>query len=181
MKKRLLALLLAMSIIPLLMACNKDNINDDNQLAQTKTDQTTKKSDKETSHSDITETKISKEQAKHIALKDAGFTEKEVTLLTVEQDIDDGVTEFEVEFTKDATEYNYTINADTGKIISKETEDVNDQTVILTLIKGAEQCFGPFIVQQFQPNAVVDWKFHILVFRYKILTVQRTIKISLAK
>ena len=126
MKKRLLALLLAMSIIPLLMACNKDNINDDNQLAQTKTDQTTKKSDKETSHSDITETKISKEQAKHIALKDAGFTEKEVTLLTVEQDIDDGVTEFEVEFTKDATEYNYTINADTGKIISKETEDVND-------------------------------------------------------
>ena len=99
------------------MACNKDNINDDNQLAQTKTDQ---------SHSDITETKISKEQAKHIALKDAGFTEKEVTLLTVEQDIDDGVTEFEVEFTKDATEYNYTINADTGKIISKETEDVND-------------------------------------------------------
>jgi uncharacterized membrane protein YkoI len=36
------------------------------------------------------------------------------------------VTEFEVEFTKDATEYNYTINADTGKIISKETEDVND-------------------------------------------------------
>ncbi|MGT2923914.1 PepSY domain-containing protein [Streptococcus caviae] len=121
MKKRLLALLLTVCSVSLLAACDTDD--DDNQQTQTRTEQT---ANSEANQSDSSQTKISSDKAKAIALKDAGFAEKDVTLLTVEQDTDDGAAEFEIEFTKDTTEYSYTINADTGDIISKESENVND-------------------------------------------------------
>ncbi|MGT2949408.1 PepSY domain-containing protein [Streptococcus devriesei] len=120
MKKRLLALALTVCSVSLLAACDTD---DDNQQAQTKTEQTT---NSQADQSDSSQTKISADKAKAIALKDAGFAEKDVTLLSVEQDTDDGLAEFEIEFTKDTREYSYTINADTGDIISKESENVND-------------------------------------------------------
>lgn len=120
MKKRLLALLLTVFSFSLLAACDSD---DDHQQSQTKTEQ---HENTQTTQSHDSETKISQDEAKAIALKDAGLAEKDVTLLTVEQDIDDGRTEFEIEFIKDTTEYSYTINADTGEIISKESENVND-------------------------------------------------------
>ena len=64
--------------------------------------------------------KITKEEAREIALKDSG--EKNVNDLEIE--LDDG--KYEVEFTgKDGREYSYEIGAASGKILSKEVDDEN--------------------------------------------------------
>ncbi len=68
-------------------------------------------------------TKISEEKAKEIALQNAGFSKDEVTFIRTEKDRDDGRTVYEIEFyTKDRTEYDYEIDADTGDIISYDSD-----------------------------------------------------------
>ena len=71
-------------------------------------------------------TEITEDKAKEIALKAAGFAEADVTFKKIEQDIDNGIKKFEIEFIKDAKEYSYDINMATGEIISQEIEAVND-------------------------------------------------------
>ena len=63
---------------------------------------------------------VTLEQAKAIALKDAGFTESQVTIVRAWQDYDDGRLEYEIEFYKDNVEYDYEIDAATGKILSRD-------------------------------------------------------------
>ncbi len=63
---------------------------------------------------------IGAEQAKSIALAQAGFAEAEVTLLQCEFDVDDGQTVYEVEFIKDGREYEYKISAVDGSVLSYE-------------------------------------------------------------
>lgn len=70
-------------------------------------------------------TKITAAKAKQIALKHAGFTESEVSQLKCKKDTDDGITVYEVEFKKGSVEYEYEINANTGKIISWDS-DIDD-------------------------------------------------------
>ena len=67
-----------------------------------------------------TSASITLEQAKAIALKDAGLTESQVTFVRAKQDYDDGRLEYEVEFYKDNVEYDYEIDAATGKILSRD-------------------------------------------------------------
>ena len=64
-------------------------------------------------------------KAKSIAFSHAGVSENEIRLEKVELDRDDGVYEYEIEFSLGRTEYEYTINAKTGKIIDfdKEIDD----------------------------------------------------------
>lgn len=64
--------------------------------------------------------------AKKIALDHAGFKEADVTKLTVKKDTDDGRVHFDVEFFKGNYEYDYEVDAETGKIVdySKEKEAV---------------------------------------------------------
>lgn len=68
---------------------------------------------------------ITAAEAKKIALKHAGYSENEVSRLKCKKDTDDGVTVYEVEFTKGNVEYEYEINASTGKIISWDS-DIDD-------------------------------------------------------
>ena len=65
---------------------------------------------------------IGAEQAKSIALAQAGFAEAEVTLLQCEFDVDDGQTVYEVEFIKDGRQYEYKISALDGSILSYEMD-----------------------------------------------------------
>ncbi len=65
---------------------------------------------------------IGAEQAKSIALAQAGFAEAEVTLLQCEFDVDDGQTVYEVEFIKDGRQYEYKISASDGSILSYEMD-----------------------------------------------------------
>lgn len=66
--------------------------------------------------------KISRDKAKSIALKHAGISESIAKRLEVEYDRDDGVYKYEVTFDYNGYEYDYDINAETGKIISYDKE-----------------------------------------------------------
>ena len=66
---------------------------------------------------------ISKTEAREIALKDAGLSENDVTITKCRMDFEDGVEKYEVEFrTADGYEYEYEIDAETGKILDKDVE-----------------------------------------------------------
>ncbi len=66
--------------------------------------------------------KLSKEEALAIALAHAGFTEDVVNRIKTEYDLDDGRPEWEVEFHCGKFEFEYTIHAETGKILEWEKE-----------------------------------------------------------
>lgn len=61
---------------------------------------------------------ITEDQAQAIALEHAGLTEADISHLQVRKDFDDGRQEYNVEFYVDRLEYEYEIDAATGKIIS---------------------------------------------------------------
>lgn len=65
---------------------------------------------------------ISEEEAKKIALKDAGVNESDTTGMQIKLEMDDGIQEYEVDFNVGVTEYDYTINATDGKIIEKDAD-----------------------------------------------------------
>lgn len=65
---------------------------------------------------------ITTEEAKEIALKHAGLKESEVTRLRAEKDRDDGRVKYDVEFQKGHMEYDYEIDAETGKILKAEKD-----------------------------------------------------------
>ncbi len=65
---------------------------------------------------------IGEDAAVSKALRNAGTTRSAVWALECERDSDDGLTVYEIEFTKGSTEYSYTINAGTGNIREKSVE-----------------------------------------------------------
>ena len=69
---------------------------------------------------------ISEAKAKEIALSHAGLKESEVSFVRVKLDWDDGRQEYEVDFYKDNVEYDYEIDAVSGKIFSADKEIDDD-------------------------------------------------------
>ncbi len=68
---------------------------------------------------------ITEDDAKAIALKDAGLSSDKVSGMRIKLESDDGIQEYEVDFYSGNKEYEYTINASTGDIISKDN-DIDD-------------------------------------------------------
>lgn len=67
---------------------------------------------------------IGSDRAEEIALADAGFAAADVKFVKrTELDIDDGRAQYEVEFYVGITEYDYKIDAASGAIIEKETDN----------------------------------------------------------
>ena len=66
------------------------------------------------------------DKATEIALADAGLAASDVQFTKQSAEIDDGVNIYEVEFVSGNTEYEYDIDAKTGNILSRDTDDVND-------------------------------------------------------
>ena len=71
---------------------------------------------------------LTEAEARDIALKDAGFALDAVTNLHIEKDVDDGITKYEVDFRQGDYEYDYEIDAQTGKVVGydKDLEPVAD-------------------------------------------------------
>ena len=67
-------------------------------------------------------TDIGAEKAKSIALNHAGVSASQTSEMKVEQDWDDGVLEYEVEFKASGVEYEYTIHGGTGQILKYESD-----------------------------------------------------------
>lgn len=65
---------------------------------------------------------ITGDQAKRVALEHAGLTEDQVTELDVDLDRDGMTLIFEVDFKSGDTEYDYDVNAITGKIITADKD-----------------------------------------------------------
>lgn len=65
---------------------------------------------------------ISKDKAIQTALKDAGKDKESVSLLQASLDYDDGSAHYDVEFYSDGYEYDYEVNAKTGKITQRSSE-----------------------------------------------------------
>ncbi|MEE1198228.1 MAG: PepSY domain-containing protein [Acutalibacteraceae bacterium] len=72
--------------------------------------------------SDSSMEKISKDEAKKIALKHANLTDKDISDLEIELENDNGVPTYEVTFDTKTDEYDYHIDAATGKIVSSKKE-----------------------------------------------------------
>ena len=68
------------------------------------------------------ETSITVEEAKEIALKHANLTSTQVSFVKSEFDFDDGVKKYDIEFYYNNREYNYEIDANTGRILSYEQD-----------------------------------------------------------
>ena len=66
---------------------------------------------------------ITPEDAQNIALEHAGVTAEEATGLHTVMDIDDGRQEYDVEFRVGHLEYEYEIDAATGKILSTDIDN----------------------------------------------------------
>lgn len=69
---------------------------------------------------------VTQDQAKEIAVKDAGFAMTDVSFTKVKQEYDDGFHKIKVEFVCNGVEYEYDIDAGTGKILKTSTDTVND-------------------------------------------------------
>ena len=65
---------------------------------------------------------LTENEAKAVALADAGLTEGAVRFIRAELDRDDGRLHYDIDFVTDDTEYDYEIDASTGNIISKQAE-----------------------------------------------------------
>ena len=85
--------------------------------------QSTGQSGSQTSGSSGTSsTDLGAEKAKSIALNHAGVSASQTSEMKVEQDWDDGVLEYEVEFKAGGVEYEYTIHGGTGQILKYESD-----------------------------------------------------------
>lgn len=67
--------------------------------------------------------RITADEAKDIALSHLGVTKEQVTHLFAEYEVDDGVPQYDVHFHKGGVEYNYEIDAETGKLLTFEQDD----------------------------------------------------------
>ena len=67
-------------------------------------------------------TYIGKTKAKSIALKDAGVSASSATFTKTKLDYEDGIRVYEIEFYTNSAEYEYEINAKTGKIRDMDVE-----------------------------------------------------------
>ena len=71
---------------------------------------------------------ITKKKAIEIALRDAGLKESQVHFVKEELDSEKGKKAYEVEFYHEGTEYDYEIDANTGKILSSDL-DIEDYVI----------------------------------------------------
>ena len=65
---------------------------------------------------------IGEDQAKEIALKEAGVTADDVTFVQVKLDNDNGVWKYDVEFSQEYIEYDIDIKAEDGTVLSFEID-----------------------------------------------------------
>ena len=75
---------------------------------------------------------ISLDKAKQIAAADAGAAYADVTFLKGYKEYDDRRWEYEIDFTYNGYKYEYTINAETGAVVSKESEILRGSSVPAT-------------------------------------------------
>ena len=106
---------------------------------------------------------VSVNDAKQIALQDAGMSEGEVTFAKEVLD-DDDTPEYEIVFYKENQEFSYDIDPDTGAIKSRETdqEDFNVQAAIEAISVSKEEALDVALgYAEAQPSDVSNIKVYL--------------------
>lgn len=100
----------------------KEAVTSETDSADTAAETTDSQKDKAANETQTSGSVISEEEAKNIALKDAGLTEEKISGIRIKLETDDGVQEYEVDFYADNKEYDYDIDAVSGEILSKDMD-----------------------------------------------------------
>ena len=66
--------------------------------------------------------RLSKEEAKKVALDKAGVTAAEATFIKAKLDYDDGRVEYELEFTANGMRYDVDVDINTGRVMKFDVE-----------------------------------------------------------
>jgi uncharacterized membrane protein YkoI len=124
MKTKIFITLLALSFIVSLAGCGKNDKNGGNNMDSRK-----EYVSEEMLNNDLTDnsvnssdTKISRDAAKKIALDEAGVTDNDIQDYEIELDKDFGKLVYEIEFNVNGTEHQYEVDANSGKITQRKTE-----------------------------------------------------------
>ena len=78
------------------------------------------------STNNATTASITVDEAKNIALTHANLTEDTVSLLRTEQEYENGVLVYEIDFTSGDFEYDYKINDNNGEVVSYDRDSIYD-------------------------------------------------------
>ena len=136
MKKKLLVFMVITTLM-IMAGCSstpaEDQTADDQQATATEevqedtaADTTQAEPAADATQADAAAEGISEQEAKEIALNHAGFKESDVEFTKVNKEMDDGVWQYEIEFVAGEMEYDYDINAETGDVMSFDSESVYD-------------------------------------------------------
>lgn len=85
------------------------------------------------------EPKLSAEQAKQIALEDAGEVAEDVTITKASLDRESGILVYEVDFYTDEKSYEYEINAQTGIVRQREAKVQQRNVVVVREVRENEE------------------------------------------
>ena len=109
MKRLSLAAIIVIVSISLVGCTNSGEVSNSNNQSSVR--------NVSSSNNSNTTNKITIEQAQEIALKHAGLTKDQVSFIKIENDIDNGLEKYDIEFYCNGKEYDYEINAANGQII----------------------------------------------------------------
>ena len=123
--KKLISLFMILSLLVVFAGCRKlhqaeEYLDHKLDVAEEQVEQAVQEAISPTVSPEITASSegITEAEAQAIALEHAGLTEADISRLEVRKDFDDGRQEYDVEFHVDRLEYEYEIDAVTGKILS---------------------------------------------------------------
>ena len=123
--KKLISLFMILSLLVVFAGCRKlhqaeEYLDHKLDVAEDQVEQAVQEAISPTVSPEIVSSSegITEAEAQAIALEHAGLTEADISRLEVRKDFDDGRQEYDVEFHVDRLEYEYEIDAVTGKILS---------------------------------------------------------------
>lgn len=103
-----------------------DSITNDNSSNNNNSNNNSNTNGSSNNGNNATTASIPLDEAKNIALTNANLTEDAVQFLRTEQEYDDGVLVYEIDFTHGDYEYDYKINANTGDVVSYDRDSIYD-------------------------------------------------------
>ena len=103
-----------------------DSITNDNSSNNNNSNNNSNTNGSSNNGNNATTASIPLDEAKNIALTNANLTEDVVQFLRTEQEYDDGVLVYEIDFTHGDFEYDYKINANTGEVVSYDRDSIYD-------------------------------------------------------
>ena len=99
---------------------------------------------------------IGLERAKEIALAHAGCSASQVTFVKARKEYDDGIAEYDIEFTCDGWKYEYEIHANTGDVLESESKRVSTASQPVQSANTSQNVSGGITLERAKQIALAD-------------------------